>query len=153
MRFHKITDKHTTSPLPDKTKPPRIGIIPALMQNQYFKVGTPLTIMSVMALMMVFNEPSRYVDEILTSREFNDLIEKMYIGSKTIPASDRAVGFAAQQFGKSLAALIRTVPNEFTQLLADLFVVVTKHIWSTHFSLIDSIIAGIIVPCSLCSDP
>lgn len=69
--------------------------------------------------MMVFNEPSRYVDEILTSREFNDLIEKMYIGSKTIPASDRAVGFAAQQFGKSLAALIRTVPNEFTQLLAD----------------------------------
>ena len=58
-KFHKITDKHTTSQLPDKTKPPRIGIIPALMKNQYFKVAAPFTMMSVMALMMVFNEPDK----------------------------------------------------------------------------------------------
>ena len=41
------------------SEPPRIGIIPALMKNQYFKVAAPFTIMSVMALMMVFNEPDK----------------------------------------------------------------------------------------------
>ncbi len=41
------------------SEPPRIGIIPALMKNQYFKVAAPFTMMSVMALMMVFNEPDK----------------------------------------------------------------------------------------------
>ena len=41
------------------SKPPRIGIFPALMENQYFKIAAPLTMMSAVALMMVFNEPDK----------------------------------------------------------------------------------------------
>ena len=66
-------------------------------------------------------DTSKYIDEILTSKQFTDFMENYYyhLGSDKVPVRERANEFAAQQFAKSLAVLVRSMPVHFKTLLVN----------------------------------